>query len=85
MWRFVPNCPDDHSRFRLVYIIENSVRSDAQLPNRIEMVPGRNETHNDFPIAGLPGRFLSQLYFNSIQDLGPLVCPQASKIIRDIR
>ena len=49
------------------------------------MVPGRNETHNDFPVASLPGRFLSQLYFNPIQDLGPLVRPQASKIIRDTR
>lgn len=77
------NCADDHSRFHLVHIVENPILPDAQLPNKIHMVPGRHQTHEDFPIPGLPGRLISQLYFNTIEDLRALARMKVAKIISD--
>jgi hypothetical protein len=47
------------------------------------MVPGRHQTHEDFPIPGLPGRLISQLYFNTIENLRALARMKAAKIISD--
>ena len=67
----------------LVHIVEYPVLPDAQLPNRLNMMPGRHQARDDLPIAGLPAWFLSQLYFNPIQDPGALVCAQPSEIFSD--
>ena len=47
------------------------------------MVPRRHQTHEDFPVPGSPGRLISQLYFNTIEDLGALARTKAAKIIND--
>lgn len=44
------------------------------------MIPRRHKPHQDLAIAGLPGWFILQLYFNAIQDLGPLVGCEPSEI-----
>ena len=47
------------------------------------MLPRWDEAYKDFTIACLPIRFVSQLYFDLIKDLGAFGCSERFQIIGD--
>lgn len=69
MWRLTSNGSNDHDRCRLIHIIENTIFTDSQLPNRFHMFPWWNQAYKDLPVAGLSGGLVRQLLFDTIQDL----------------
>ena len=77
------NGPDDYRQVPLVHIIENAILPDAELPHRLDMLPGRNQAHKDLAIASSPGWFMPQLCFDTIQYLGALAPTHTAQIIRN--
>lgn len=62
------NCPDENSRRHFIHVIENAILPNSQFPDRLSVLPGRDQPNQNLPVAALPRRFLSSLYFNAIQD-----------------
>ena len=65
----------------VINIVEHSVFADAQSPNREHMFPRRNQTDENFTVARPPTRFVKQLYFDLIKDVGPFRCSKGFQVI----
>jgi len=81
MGRFMSDRPNHNALSLFIDIVERSILSDPQFPNRRHVQPGRDQPDQLFSVTCLAIRFVPQLYFDLIKDSGSLSRPNRPKII----
>lgn len=72
-----PHCDN---RNHVIDVIEDSVVTDPQLPDRLFMLPWRDQSGDHLSVACLARGFVGQLHFYTIQDPCPLRRAQGGQI-----
>ena len=80
MRRFVANPTNHHPQGHFVHIVEDSVISYTQHPDRFLVFPWRLEARDDLPFASLSGRFIEQLFIDLVQNPLAVESPQPGQI-----
>ena len=72
MRRFVPDRSDYDAGNLLIDIVERAVLANPQLPHWRDMLPRRDQSEQFLAVTCLAIRFVAQLYFDLVEDLGSL-------------
>ncbi len=68
------NRSNDHDRSLLIYVIENPMFTNSQLPNRFYVFPRWRQAKEHLSISGLSCWLVPYLFFDAVQDTCSLIC-----------